>query len=124
MITLNSVKPRDKLSKKSDKDAEHIMFKYEYIDKVLNSTEMLQRCPSYLGQRQKNHNIELVKTTMAILLQGLLTLEEIHLLIDCFQTQCTKNAQDFKLGKLKGDYSAGRYTCMENLGQSLPLNLE
>ena len=49
MITLNSVKKSDYLSKKSDKDAEHIMFKYEHIDKVLNSTEMLQKCPSYLG---------------------------------------------------------------------------
>jgi hypothetical protein len=50
-----------------------IKFRYEYIDKAMNSTDMLTRCPSYLCQRQKHQNIQLVKTVLAILLQGLLT---------------------------------------------------
>ena len=56
------------------------------VNKVLNSIEMLSGCPSFLGQRSKNQNIELVKTTLAICMQELLTADEVALLLDCFNT--------------------------------------
>lgn len=114
-VTWSNIKEQDMLSNIKGKHAEQIKFKYEIINKVINSTEMWQMCPSYLGQRQKSQNIELVKTTLAVLQLGLLTQAEVISLLEGFATQCKKNSDDYKDGKLKGDYTHSRYTRMENL---------
>ena len=78
-------KKSDMLGNKSDKDAEAILFSYNDLNKVLCSTDMLKGIPSYLGQRSKRQNIELVRTTLVILLQNLLTMNEVSVIMDCFK---------------------------------------